>query len=375
MLMDQEMLIRRLSLPRFLFRSGVVALRGPGPYASGLATSLFQDSIEAFLRVLAETGKVNVGPQVSFDILVDKVSDSYGSVLDHKAALSRLNKARVAFKHHGISVSEEDAAHFRESARAFLSEIARDALGLDFARASLISTIGHRRTENRLRKAQEAVAAGDYRKAMECAAVGFHIYLNARSVHRARPGSHRYWGPLSSTFHSIDHRLRRSLTEFTDWVVSHLEELNQSVDLLSHDLDIMAYRRFLDLTPNVQVAMTGALSIVWGGSSNSQPSKEDTEFCIDFVVDSVLRIGASHTQQDAWSRLDSIGQVEVREDSVVRLYPRDDSEVIRSVSVGDYLTVVSGYIDQADGYIAILQDGEAAFVVTDHVRLSSGRLQ
>ena len=373
--MDQEMLIRRLSLPRFLFRSGVVALRGPGPYASGLATSLFQDSIEAFLRVLAETGKVNIGPQVSFDSLVDKVSGSYGSVLDHKAALSRLNKARVAFKHHGISVSEDDAAHFCDSARAFLGEITQDALGLDFARVSLISTIGHRRTENWLRNAQEAIAASNYSKAMECAAVAFHIYLNARSVHRARPGSHRSWGSLSSTFYSATHPLRRPLTEFADWIESRFQELNRSVDLLSHDLDIMAYRRFLDLTPNVEVSMTGALSIVWKGSSNFQPAREDTEFCIDFVVNSVLRIGASHTQQDTWSRLESIGQVEVREDSLVRLYPRDDSEVIRSVSVGDSLTVVSRYSDQADGYIAILQDDEAAFVLTDHVRLLTGRLR
>ena len=210
---------------------------------------------------------------------------------------------------------------------------------------------------------------------MECAAVAFHIYLNARSVHRARPGSHRSWRLISSTFYSANHPLRRPLTEFADWIESHFQELNQSVDLLSHGLDIMAYRRFLDMTPNVQVAMTGALSIVWAGSSNSQPAREDTEFCIDFVVDSVLRIGASHTQQDTWSRRESIGQVEVREDSVVRLYPRDDSEVIRSVSVGDILAVVSGYSDQADGYIAILQDGEAAFVQTDHVRLLSGRLR
>ena len=373
--MDQGLLIRRLSLPRYLFRAGLVALRGPGPYASGLATSLFQDSIEAFLRILAETGKVNVGPQVSFDALVDRVGDSYGPVLDHKAALSRLNKARVAFKHHGISVSEEDAANFCESARAFLSDITRDTLGLAFASVSLISTIGHRRTENWLRKAQEAVAASDYRKAMECVAVALNIYLNAMSVHRARPDTHRYWGPLSSQFYSANDRLRRSLNEFAEWVVAHFEELNHNVDLLSHDLDVMAYRRFLDLTPNVAVTMAGTLSINWVTASDHQPTKEDTEFCIDFVIDSVLKIGASDTQQAAWSRLESIGQVEVREESVVRLYPKDDSEVIRSVSVGDSLTVVSGYIDRGDDYIAILQDGEAAFVLASHVQLLSGRLR
>ena len=373
--MDQRLLIRRMSLPRYLFRAGLLALRGHGPYASGLATSLFQDSIEAFLRVLAETGKVNVGPQVSFDTLLDRVGASYGPVLDHKAALSRLNKARVAFKHHGISVSEEDAAHFCESTRAFLTDITRDTLGLDFASVSLISTIGHRRTENWLRKAQEAVAASDYCKAMESVAVAFYIYLNAMSVHRARSNTRRYRGPLSSTFYSANDQLRRLLSEFTEWVAAHFEELNHNVDLLSHDLDVMAYRRFLDLTPNVTETMAGTLSINWLTTSDPQPTKEDTEFCIDFVVDSVLKIGASYTQQDPWSVLESIGQVEVRKESVVKLYPKDDSEVIRSVSVGDILTVVSRRSDRRDDYIAISQDGEAAFVLASHVRLSSGKLR
>ena len=164
--MDQETLTRRLSLPRFLFREGVAALGRSGPYGSGLATSLFQDSVEALLRILAEAGRVNVGPQLSFDSLVNRVSDSYGSVSEHKAALFRLNKARVAFKHHGISVSEEDAIHFRGSVRAFLTETTRKALGLDFERASLVSAIGHRRTENWLHKAEEAHKADDYAEAM-----------------------------------------------------------------------------------------------------------------------------------------------------------------------------------------------------------------
>ena len=40
--MDQELLIRRLSLPRFLYRAGAVALDGSGPYAFGLATRCFK---------------------------------------------------------------------------------------------------------------------------------------------------------------------------------------------------------------------------------------------------------------------------------------------------------------------------------------------
>ena len=369
--MDQEQLIRRLSLPRFLFRAGARALGGPGPYAPGLATSLFQDSVEAFLRILAETGGVDLKSQVSFDGLVDKVSKSYPSVSGHKAALFRLNKIRVAFKHYGTSISGEDALHFREGAQAFLRETTRDALGLDFERASLVSVIGHRRTENRLLEAQEAVEAGRLREALECAAVALQIYLNARSVHRARVTSHRLWGLPRLDYRSADRRLQKSLTELTKWTVSHFEELHKSMDLLRYGIDLMAYWRFLDIAPNVQISMTGVRSTSWFRSTDTL-TQEEAEFSIEFVVDSALRIGASDIHEEIWRDLKRIGQVEAEQDSRVMVYPRDDSEVIRSVSAGEVLTAVSELhgAETAD-YVAILQDGEAAFIRRDHVRMLS----
>ena len=366
--MDQASLVRRLSLSRFLFRAGADALRGPGPYAFGLATSLFQDSVEALLRILAETGRVNVAPHVSFDVLIDKVGDSYSSVREHKAALSRLNKARVNFKHHGISVFEEDAIHFRESAQAFLTEVTKAALGLDFQRASLVSVIGHRRTENWLLKAREAAEAGRYREALEHAAIAFRIYLNARSVHRALATSHRLWGPPPLDYNTADRQLQRSLTRLTKWTVSHFEELHKSMDLLRHGIDLMAYWRFLGMTPNVEVSSTGAHSIVWV-SSTDNPTQEDAEFCMDFVVDSALRIGASEMHVEMWRDLKRIGQVEAEQDSVVKVYPRDDAAVIRSVLIGEVLVAVSeAHGPETEDYVAVLQDGEAAFIRSDHVR-------
>lgn len=368
--MDHESLIRRLSLPRFLYRAGAVALDGSGPYASGLATSLFQDSVEAFLRILAETGGVNVGPQVSFDALIDKVGVCYGSVSEHKAALSRLNKARVGFKHHAVSVFRDDAVHFRETARTFLTEVTKDALGLEFERASLISAIGHRRTENWLHKAQAALADDDYSTALKHAATAFQIYLNSRSVHKARGNSHRLWGPPEN--YESGHPLR----SFARWVIAHFDEIHMAMDLLSHGLDITGYWRFLELTSHGAPTMTGALSTSGGPASTHADglTKEDATFCVEFVVDSALRIGARHTQKDPWRRLVQIGQVEAKQESVVRVYPRDDSEVIRPISIGEELTVVAGYIDQVEDYVAILQDDEAAYVEMGHLRLLSGKL-
>ena len=373
--MDNEQLIRRLALPRFLFRAGVAVLEESGLYTSGLATSLFQDSVEAFLRILAEAGVVNVGPHVAFDVLVDKVSESYRTVSEHKAGLFRLNKARVGFKHHGISVSQEDALHFRETARAFLEGIALGELGLRFQRASLVSVIGHRRTKNWLRKAQDAVEASDYKKALEHAAAAFAIYVKARSLHRAPVTSHRHWGPTSVDYGSADRELRQSLNEFSRWTVAHFEEIHRDLDLLRHGVDIMAYRRFVSLTPNVALSLSGAKTTMWRLGATPEPTKEDTEFCIDFVVDSALRIGIGNEHEIIWEGLTRIGQVKAEEDSVLRIYPGDDAEIIRSVPAEEILDVVSGHIPRTDDYVAVAQDSEAAFITADHVRLVEGKLR
>ena len=183
--MDDALIIRRLSLPRFLFREAKAALQRPGPYSGGMATSLFQDSVEAFLRILVEHGSVNIGASVPFDKLLDKVGATFNSVLEHRAVITRLNKARVNFKHHGQRVVNEEALSFAYNVEAFLAEVSSDVLQLDFGSVSLVSAIGHRRTENWLDKAEKFAAEGSYRQSLECAAKAFTIYKKA--VGRLQP--------------------------------------------------------------------------------------------------------------------------------------------------------------------------------------------
>ena len=118
-----DALVRRLSLPQFFLRQARVALQRPGPYSGGMATSLLQDCVEAFLRILSEHGRVDVGVSASFDKLVHNIGDRFASTLEHRALLTRMNKARVAFKHHGILVPSEDALYFSQGVETFLSEV------------------------------------------------------------------------------------------------------------------------------------------------------------------------------------------------------------------------------------------------------------
>ena len=53
----------------------------------------------------------------------------------------------MAFKHHGLPISNETALTFMDSVEAFLTEVSRDEMKLDFGSVSLVPMIGHQRTE------------------------------------------------------------------------------------------------------------------------------------------------------------------------------------------------------------------------------------
>ena len=372
--MDDVLIIRRLSLPRFLFREAKAALQRHGPYSGGMATSLFQDSVEAFLRILAEHGSVNIGASVPFDKLLDKVGAKFNSVLEHRAVITRLNKARVNFKHHGQRIVNEEALSFAYNVEAFLTEVSSDVLQLDFGSVSLVSAIGHRRTENWLHKAERFAGEGSYRESVMCAAKALAIYSAAMSVGRFRPNNYGM-RPRRLDFGNDGRQLRRSLTEFAKWVSDDLEQIHTHIDLIMKGVNIFSYRRFQVLAPIVLLSEAKTIiSVTWGPGSPANSSNEDADFCINFVVDAALQIRDNHMLGRLNSYMEKMTQdAVVEDDCAVIVWPNENpQEVIRTVSADEKLEVISIQSQgETSEYVAVLQDGESAYVRKNCVRVLS----
>ena len=372
--MDDVLIIRRLSLPRFLFREAKAALQRPGPYSGGMATSLFLDSVEAFLRILAEHGSVNIGASVPFDKLLDKVGAKFNSVLEHRAVITRLNKARVNFKHHGQRIVNEEALSFAYNVEAFLTEVSSDVLQLDFGSVSLVSAIGHRRTENWLHKAERFAGEGSYRESVMCTSKALAIYSAAMSVGRFRPNNYGM-RPRRLDFGNDGRQLRRSLTEFARWVSDDLEQIHTHIDLIMKGVNLCSYRRFQVLAPIVLLSEAKTIiSVTWGPGSPANSSNEDAEFCINFVVDAALQIRDNHMPGRLNSYMEKMTQdAVVEDDCAVIVWPNENpQEVIRTVSADEKLEVISIQSQgETSEYVAVLQDGESAYVRKNCVRVLS----
>lgn len=358
-------LIRRLTLPRYLLRQATVAIHHYSPYSGGMVTSLLQDTVESFLRILSEWGGADVKDTASFQTLIDKVGERFRVVVEHKASILRLNRARVAFKHHGITISESEAAGFASAAEAFLSEVSSEVLGIAFAEISLISEIDHRRTQNWLHKAERFLQSGNYKESCSCASIAMAIYRSfsaqwAREWTRDRP----------SFFLSREIRNDSKLRELTEWVEESIRPIVQRLDLMMQGVDAASYRRFLAFTPTPVITAAKTIRIV-RHRNTANPSESDARFCIDFVVESALRIRDNRLPGYSRRFPSKEAQVAVVErDCDVVVYPDEDPpEIICRAVEGDRLRISDGSSEHHSGYAGVILDGEIYYVPTEDIRM------
>lgn len=247
--------VRRLALPKYLAKEAERALQRSDTYAHALATSLLQDAVEAFLRVLADLGHIHVGPSAAFDKLLGDVAKQFPVVGDHRAALSNLNKARVAFKHHGLSVPDRiDARAFATNVRDFLADVTREVLGVDFAAVSLVDAIGHQRTENWLGDAEQALVNNEHEDAMCKVAGAFAIYVTSRQGREARTGWH-----ARSAMGLRSSGLERDILKLIEMLDGRLATVEGRLHLAMRGVDMAAFDRFQALTPLVSFMADGSL--------------------------------------------------------------------------------------------------------------------
>ena len=291
-----EDLLKRLALCQFLFSEAERCLRRPDEFSPGVATSLSQNAAEAFLRYLAEHCKIPLEKIETFHSLIKKVGREHEQVLGHSAALTRLNQARVSFKHLGINVPREDALAFQNNVNDFLNEISQEVLQLDFSAVSLVDAIGHGATEYLLHQAEEALRDEDYERVVQFSARAAHTYLKYRAGLSGRDEA--YLGgitiggkvlPLPT--HVVGHEVSLGvLRDLTKSAARTQRQTQSLLMLLARGVDIASFFRFQTLAPITHQTQNGNFYQPGGLGKREGISKDDAQFCIRFVIDFTLQL-------------------------------------------------------------------------------------
>ena len=350
---------RRLTLPKYLFRQAQRTLQRPEPYSWGLATSLLQDAVESFLRVLAEHRRLQVGDSLRFPAMLGKAEQDLPIIGGYHAFLTKLNATRVAFKHRGQEVSKSDAQVFVANVESFLTDVCKETLGIDFSTLSLADAIGHQRTQNWLRRAETSLADNQYREAVAFAAGAMRIYIEFDHEHDSAPQLREMPNSIDLEDETFD---IRPIARNIRWIAVRF-------DLLARGVDARAFDRFTMLAPRTDLLSDGTVRHIWyRRNQGADLSWEDARFCIDYVVETALALRESRFPKPSSTARNAEECVVVRKPcEVLATLKTEPPEVIQSAAVGDQFFVApkrKSFFANSE-YLAVIQDGDVAYIRRD----------
>jgi hypothetical protein len=288
MIMPQvpETTTKRLAFVKYLSNHAVQQSHLPEPMRAA-SLLCFHDAIEFFLYIASEhlsCANNDMKFMAYWDVLERKLSKP----LPHKVSMSRLNKARVALKHYGTLPSSLDVEAFRANAIAFLGDATSLIFGLAYENITMIDLVSDLEVRTRLQNATQ-LAKSDLRKAAEEVAIGFESLLANYERSKSRHGR--------SPFLFGEHlrvpftQMSRDLEDFLRNLTNSMEAVQQAIRVLSFGIDFRMYTKFRLLTPYVFRPLRSDLVAHWPPLKDDlNPSKEDVEFCVEFVISSALQL-------------------------------------------------------------------------------------
>lgn len=292
--MLDKSVVKRLALIKYFYKVAIEQSQRPEPLCSASVLT-FHNAIEFFLQLASEYLDVGRG-QSSFmeywEILASKLPEG---VPTQKESIRRLNRARVALKHHGTSPSKLDIEAFRASATNFFEENTSPIFDIKFSEISLIELVQCEEIKNNLEESERLLKENKIEESLDKVAISFtQLIDDYENRKRGRFGRSPFFFGESLTFLSsfhmgIDRSQERKLADFVDRIKESVEALQVAVKILSLGVDYRRYVKFRLLTPHIDRALAGNYLISRGNwGEKGVPSVEDVQFCIDFVIESAV---------------------------------------------------------------------------------------
>ena len=260
-----ETTVRRLAFAKYLYSIAVEQSRAPEPLCAASVLT-FHDAIEFFLQVASE----HVGAGASeprfldyWDIIGRKLAPN---VLPQKEGMRRLNKTRVALKHHGTLPSRLDIDAFRTTATGFFEESALLVFSTPFTSISLAVFVSPEPARGEIEKAIAALDTGDVEGAINCAALALEFAL---SDYEGRKKG--VWGRSPFSFGDSSRLRLFDLLELKGThdrtsrairkIAESVESLREAMKVVALGIDYRRYARFQLLAPSINQTADGTYHI------------------------------------------------------------------------------------------------------------------
>jgi hypothetical protein len=251
-MLNSEILIKRLSYIKQLYNIGVNQSYQHESFAV-FSILAFHDSIEMFLKLLAEHKGINT-KNLNFLDYWEKIED-----LTLKESMRNLNSRRVNIKHKGLLPAKSEIELSRVNTFDFFDQNTKYQFGVDFHEISLVNLISFSQVKEYLQKAESAIKNRKFEESVENSAYAFDELLYTYERNKSLWGkSPFYFGRSTKFLNSFSLGLSNrkkgefgDLDKFIDTVTESIDALQKAVKITSLGIDYKEYAKFNILTPKI----------------------------------------------------------------------------------------------------------------------------
>ena len=277
------------------------------------------DAVEFCLRAIAEEFDLALGQNDNLTQIfgvVDKhfAQENPPKKLPRQTQISFLNTTRGKIKHYASVPSPQDTENCVHHATYFLEQVSQDYFGVSFERVSLVTLVRDEALRQLLHKAEDGIVSDQFLQALTYAKIA---YLRALPSAELFLGTHRSWHRFrgfSSFSQDISTRassgsmitrnrvevhidtsgISKAIKETAKQAENAIRAVVERVDVLEQALvhlliggDVLAARRFDEITPRVfHDYETGRPQYLWrkGKEATPQMAQEAVEYSTQMLL-------------------------------------------------------------------------------------------
>lgn len=289
--LDKEIIVRRLAIIKYLYNLGVQQSMQVDTVA-GFSILSFHDCAEMFLLLVAEN-KGMKGEEVFMNYW-NKIPE-----LTLKESMRILKDRRVNIKHKGLFPSKSDIEISRITMADFLNQNTKIQFDMDFSSVSISSLISYNRVKEHIDVAEEYLVKNDFYNCLVNAKIAFMELLS--SYESSKRGKYHInsivnvglkigneYQKLIGNDRELGEQWFRNVSETTN-------RIREILKITALGIDYRKYAFFEYITPETNVYWTNNSSEYHSMPKDYYESRfnlrmSDCQFCIEFVIDSALKL-------------------------------------------------------------------------------------
>ncbi|MGB9407459.1 MAG: hypothetical protein WCA89_07980 [Terracidiphilus sp.] len=285
----------RLVFVKYLVRHAKELSESPEPM-NWTALLLLQDAAELFLQIAAERLDAQTNERTTFPEYWERINGKLPdkSPLPMKEAMGRMNKARVALKHHGNLPHADQMGEFLLFAQEFFNEATPIVFGVALDSVSMLSLIQYDSVRNHLEKAEQEATEGKIKAGVQSCG---HAFAALLAEYHAESRPKKGLSPFDNLHHWTVSSLGRSaIDRIEEEIRGDIKKLDfemavvlDMLEVLCLGVDYRRYAKFTMIAPRHIMQDNGPGTWLWPLRS-VPPTPDDLRFCIDFVLDTALHL-------------------------------------------------------------------------------------